>query len=538
MKIGKRMALCFGVILFMMLMVVAVAFYNMNSIQDNLDRIVKVNSVSLSAVNNLSDDIREVSIISRNLFLIKGEDEEFLKRIDRHRTRLGESIKKLEELTSKDDTKGVELLARIKQEISVARDFNNKIFEFIKSGNHAEAQKILLTSARSAMRNLLNTTDEYAKYQFKRTEDHYAIAVDSKNNSIIIMAVWGGIATLLAIFLGIYLTRSITVPLQKSVELADKIASGDLTAANLNISSKDEMGHLAASLNKMRASLSGLISKFADTAHHVASASGELSATVMQITKRVQEQSAKTTQVATASVEMSQTVIDIAKNTANIATSTAETQQTAESGARVVEQTVTEVGEIAHTVDSLSGIMNTLGTRSQQIGEIIGVIRDIADQTNLLALNAAIEAARAGEQGRGFAVVADEVRKLAEKTANATSEIEDMIKAIQSETQNAVTSMNTAQTKVEDGVSLASKAGEGLGKIVSGVRDLQSMAQQIASATEEMSTVSEQISSDIELVADVSRETKESSSQIGKEAERLSKLSEELLAEVQKVKLR
>ena len=363
------------------------------------------------------------------------------------------------------------------------------------------------------------------------------MAVESKNTALMIMAVAGCLSILLAVFFAIILTKSITGPLGKSVDMADRIASSDLTSAELDTSSRDEVGQLSSSLNKMQNSLAVMIGKFSDTSNHVASASEELSATVLQITQRVEEQSAKTTQVATATVQMSQTVVDIAKNTAGIATSATETFQTAEDGARIVEQTVKEVSEIARTVDGLSGMMKTLGTRSHQIGDIVGVIRDIADQTNLLALNAAIEAARAGDQGRGFAVVADEVRKLAEKTAAATSEIEDMIEAMQAETANAVNSMGTAQTKVEDGVALALEAGDGLRKIVAGVSELQSMVQQIASATEEMSTVSEQISGDIELVAEVSRETKESSGQIGKEADSLSRLSGELLVEVRKVRL-
>jgi methyl-accepting chemotaxis protein len=186
------------------------------------------------------------------------------------------------------------------------------------------------------------------------------------------------------------------------------------------------------------------------------------------------------------------------------------------------------VREIATTVDDLAKLMMSLGDGSKQIGEIVSVIKDIADQTNLLALNAAIEAARAGEQGRGFAVVADEVRKLAEKTAHSTSEIGNMIKAIQDETDKAVVSMEEGTKKVAVGVDLANQAGDSLHKIVESVQNLQGMVQQIASATDEMSTVSEQISNDIEVIADVSKETSASSTQISQEAVNLSKLSIDL----------
>ncbi|MBF0554424.1 MAG: methyl-accepting chemotaxis protein, partial [Nitrospirae bacterium] len=271
---------------------------------------------------------------------------------------------------------------------------------------------------------------------------------------------------------------------------------------------------------------------FSDTASHVASSSEELSATVTQITERVEEQASKANQVATASTQMSQTVLDIAKNSSDIASSSKDTLKTAEDGAAVVSQTVHEVQEISATVEDLATIMLALGERSKQIGEIVSVIKDIADQTNLLALNAAIEAARAGEQGRGFAVVADEVRKLAEKTAHSTSEIGEMINAIQAETEKAVVSMGEGTKKVKVGVELANQAGDGLRKIVDSVNGLQTMVQQIASATEEMSTVSEQISGDIEVIATVSRETSAGSCQIGQESTNLSKMATELRTDI------
>jgi methyl-accepting chemotaxis protein len=243
---------------------------------------------------------------------------------------------------------------------------------------------------------------------------------------------------------------------------------------------------------------------------------------------RVEEQSGRATQVATASTEMSQTVIDIAKNASDIAMSASDTLTTARAGENVVSRTVQEVQEIARTVSESSGLMTSLGNRSRQIGEIVDVIKDIADQTNLLALNAAIEAARAGEQGRGFAVVADEVRKLAERTGKATTEISEMITAIQGETQRAVSGMGESLSKVEAGTSLSREAGEALHKIVDSVNALQAMVQQIASATEEMSTVSEGINMDIEAIASLSKETSSDAGQIAAESRDLTGLASNL----------
>ena len=211
---------------------------------------------------------------------------------------------------------------------------------------------------------------------------------------------------------------------------------------------------------------------------------------------------------------MSQTVIDVAKNASIIAESARAASEKAKAGEAAVNKSIGESTAISQTVNASATVMKNLGEKSAQIGEIILVINDIADQTNLLALNAAIEAARAGEQGRGFAVVADEVRKLAERTAKATSEIGTMIRSVQDEVNEAITSMDTATRRVDTGVALSSEAGSTLREIVSSVDTLQAMVQQIASATEEMSSVAEHISGDVQSIASGANEISSGSGQI------------------------
>jgi methyl-accepting chemotaxis protein len=354
---------------------------------------------------------------------------------------------------------------------------------------------------------------------------------------VLIATAVGSIVIFVLVF---FISLIITRPLKASVIFANRMAEGDFTAVDLDVKSKDEAGTLAAALNKTKNDLSHLLNtamgSVASTATQVASASEELSATVREITRRLDEQAKKSTQVATAATEMSQTVVDIAKNASNIAMSAVDTLKIAEIGERVVSQTVNEVQVISTTVSESASRITTLGERSKQIFEIVDVIKDIADQTNLLALNAAIEAARAGEQGRGFAVVADEVRKLAEKTSKATAEVGEMIGAIQDETNKAVQAMTESQTRVEKGVSLSAEAGDALHKILVSVQGLQSMVQQIASATEEMSTVSDTISSDIEIVANVSKETSSSAGEIEGASNNLARLSADLQEVTRKFK--
>jgi methyl-accepting chemotaxis protein len=274
--------------------------------------------------------------------------------------------------------------------------------------------------------------------------------------------------------------------------------------------------------------LKEVLTETKSAADNLALRSQELSTGSEQMSHGVSEQSSRALQIAAASEELSQTVMDVAKNASNMANSATETMQIAHDGEGIVNRSVEEVKAIADTVNESSQIMASLGERSRQIGDIIGVIKDIADQTNLLALNAAIEAARAGEQGRGFAVVADEVRKLAERTSQATTEIGSMIGAMQEEVEKAVGNMSDGTKQVAVGVEFAAKAGDALHGIVSSVQDLQLIVHQIASATEEMSSTSEQISSDIDKIASVSKETSASSEQVAVSASDLSELSSTL----------
>jgi methyl-accepting chemotaxis protein len=306
---------------------------------------------------------------------------------------------------------------------------------------------------------------------------------------------------------------------------AEDVAKGNLKT---KIEERSEKDKLMQALRVMVKNLSEVITEVKTSAVNAASASQQLSSSSEEMSRGLENQAGRTSQIATATNEMSQTVIDVAKNAADIASSAAATAKIASDGEEIVNKSVKEVKAIADTVNESAELMSSLGDRSKQIGDIVNVIKDIADQTNLLALNAAIEAARAGEQGRGFAVVADEVRKLAERTAKATSEIGGMIKAIQDEVDKAVVSMGEGSKRVGVGVEFSIQAGDALRKIVGSVNELQSMVQQIASATEEMSTASEQINSDIEAVANISKETSSGSEQVAQSSSELAKLGANL----------
>jgi methyl-accepting chemotaxis protein len=339
----------------------------------------------------------------------------------------------------------------------------------------------------------------------------------------------GGVFLLFLLIAPLYIVTSkwISAPLQKGVEFAEQVSRGNLNW-RVEAAGNDEIARLIKALNQMGNKLRGIIVDIKDAADKIHMESAELKGQSSRMSAGIRDQSERSVHIATAAEEMSQTVEDIAKNAAGISTSSADTVKIAKDGDMVVAQAVDEVKEIAKAVSDSAQLIASLGDRSQQIGTIVNVIKDIAEQTNLLALNAAIEAARAGEQGRGFAVVADEVRKLAERTSTATSEIAEMITAIQQGVGKAIVSMDGASSKVDSGVDYSIKAGETLKTIVSSIEELQGMIGEIASATEEMANTSHTIGGEIETVSGIAKQISGGFDNIANTAQGFERLSNNL----------
>jgi len=327
-----------------------------------------------------------------------------------------------------------------------------------------------------------------------------------------------------------FLLRNIVLqPLAKMSDISRDIAKGegDLTK-RVPAEGNDEIAHMGKYFNEFIEKLQNMIKKVAHVTDKVASASVELSATAEEISKGTDTLTSRASQTAAAVEEMNATVGQVAQNSGKAASLAQDTVKTAQEGGTVVSSTISGMQQLSEAVSNSATIISDLGKSSDQIGEIVRTIEDIADQTNLLALNAAIEAARAGEQGRGFAVVADEVRKLAERTTKATKEIGDMIRQIQHDTRGAVDSMQQGTQKVTAGVDLVNKTGEALSQIVRMVSESADMIRQIAVASEEQSVATQQIASDIENVAKVTKESSSGAHESAKASQDLSQLAVEL----------
>ncbi len=316
-------------------------------------------------------------------------------------------------------------------------------------------------------------------------------------------------------------------PINESAGVLSDMAHGDLTKRMVGQYNGD-MEEFKSSINQLGESLNNVLSEVLSSVSTTSAAAVQISATADGLAAASEEQSSQADEVASAVEEMSRTITENAMSASRTAEVAERNGAIAKEGGDVVEQTVTKMKDIADVVKKSADNIEKLGESSKEIGEIISVIDDIADQTNLLALNAAIEAARAGEQGRGFAVVADEVRKLAERTTEATKQIAKMIKGIQGETQEAVEAMKKGNEEVKSGISLADRAGKSLQEIVTSSRDVQDMISQIAAASEEQSSTSEEIAKNVSAISMVTNDSTKQIQEVASSADGLAKLTEQL----------
>ena len=356
---------------------------------------------------------------------------------------------------------------------------------------------------------------------------------DSTNLEVIAVLT---LAFVLSLGFSFFLRGLILAPVKRTVAAIQSVATGDFTK-RIEIDSKDEIGDMAEDFNQLIGRLSDTLREVKNTSDKVANAASRVHTTSERMATGTEQVAAQAATVATAGEEMAATSQEIAQNCHNAAQRGDEANISARAGATVVEETVQGMQRIAARVQSSARTVEALGESSNRIGEIIGTIEDIADQTNLLALNAAIEAARAGEQGRGFAVVADEVRALAERTTKATKEIGAMIKSIQQETRNAVSAMEEGVKEVETGTCRAEKSGQALQEILNRIGEVTEQVSQIATASEEQTATTGEISQNMQQITQVVHETALGAQESAAAASQLTGFSGELQHLVAQFKL-
>lgn len=463
--------------------------------------------------------------------------------VNREPAALRETDGRIAELIGKlqDAKKNYAALPAEGEELAVYRQFEATLATFLDV--QAQVLDLSRQEKMEEMRNLINTRMKDATdlmgvqlnqlITINKQSAAEATVVskqqyDGANLGVISVSV---IAALMTILLAWLLTKSIVNPLSRAVRVAEEIAAGDLTRP-IEVDGKDEATQLLKALATMQQNLRKTIELISGSATQLASAAEELSAVTEESSRGLQQQNNEIEQAATAVNEMTAAVEEVARNAVSTSEASQQSNQTARQGRDRVVETVKSIQDMTQQIQATTGLVEGLAEQGRDIGKVLDVIRSIAEQTNLLALNAAIEAARAGEAGRGFAVVADEVRALAHRTAQSTTEIEQMVAGIQTRTGDAVQSMSRNTDSTRSTLSLANSAGDALELITEAISQINERNLVIASASEEQAQVSREVDRNLVNIRDLAAQTAAGANQTSAASHELSRLAVDLKAMV------
>ncbi|WP_225772261.1 methyl-accepting chemotaxis protein [Pseudomonas sp. Marseille-Q5115] len=537
MNIGPRAALFFGLICLILILLGLVSLQKAKEL-DEAERFVETNVLPSIRLLGVLD--REFVSIRANNARLRNPVEPVERRtaaaqdVRQNRARIEEAMRQIEQLII--TPQGREALNALKQQTAAYEAQLDRYTDIVTAGNFEAAVAFSAADMRqnadgieATLSNLIKANTEKAARAGAQARAAYASAV-----TVVLVFILVGIAA--SIGLAMLFTRSLTRPIQQAVTAAERIAANDLSQP-ITVEGTDEPARMMQAMADMQVKLREAIAMIADSSTRLAATSEEMHAVTEDAGRGLQRQNSEIEMAATAVTEMSAAVDEVAGNAAAASDAATRSTRAAEDGRSRVAETVQAINQMVSTVESTSGSVQTLAENAGAISKVLEVIRTIAEQTNLLALNAAIEAARAGEAGRGFAVVADEVRALAHRTQNSTQEIAQMVEVIQSGTQAAVGSMQATSEQAQSTLSKAQGAGHALTAITESIGQINERNALIATAAEEQAQVAREVDQSLVSIRDLSGQTSEGARQTSTATAELSRLAVDLSHLVEQFKV-
>lgn len=517
MSVGKRLNAALIIMIILITITVVLNYMSLKNIQGNMDEALDYRVEQIRSLDTIRFNVAMQGMYAR-AFVFDGK-EESAESFKQYNELLDQEIEHLSTLVSSDTMK--ELMEQI---IKYRDDFNYGYLDMMDAferGDQILANGFINTKLRAASDGMFDATAQMVEYQENKLDAINTKTDDSFAFSVLVAGIALAISVLIGILVMVYIRKTIISPLNGIVNEANIIAAGDLSQQDIVVKTKDEIGQLGNAFNSMKNSLSNLIKNIQVNSEQVNAAAQELSASTEEISvttedvtvrvndtaERAQISAHASNESAGAMEETAAGVQRIAESTQKLLGNSVDATQTAKDGGQIIYAAQQQMSIISSSTNSVNALVQKLAQQTEEINNISQLITSITDQTNLLALNAAIEAARAGEHGKGFAVVADEVRKLAEQSKSSANSIVNLTLEIKADTENVERAVTESLVSVEDGVKIISNAGESFTSIVNAVTQMSMQIQEISATSEELSASAEQVTASVNEIAQSSNES-------------------------------
>lgn len=526
-SVGKRAGFAFGSIGAVILLLASFSMFELSKLGDEFEVVASHRVPALDTSTSMLASFLNKRLQTANVLMAKTEQqrEDYLVNLRESKDNFDKSLDKMVLLAKAEDANG--LLNNIRKHMDTYDTSLTKQLDLVANKRFQEAEALQNGEMKNLRELITSDIRNLVEFQEKRITDSNQDVQSAKIEALTILIITSIVSLFIVITFSILFTRSLTLPMRVAVDTAKKIASGDLTST-INDNGKDETADMLSALKEMQGILRETINEIQLSSSQLAATSEELSAVTEQSTRGIHTQTEQLEQAVSAVTELSVAVDEVARNAESTSNESENANQRANIGKARVLDTVNTVDTLLLDLDTTTKDVNSLAEQVANIGSVLDVIRTIAEQTNLLALNAAIEAARAGESGRWFAVVADEVRSLASRTQESTTEIEAMIQAVKSNTDNTVSAIRNSHERAKAVLEVANQAGDALHEITSLISIISEQNLSIASSTEQQAIVARDVDKNLVTIRDISNETAAGANETAASNQELARLAQTL----------